>query len=118
MASDKHKAYAGEAFPLEFLNNKPVVNLAFLFYEQDDETEIDFSDQIDCTFKIWEDDEDGNLLLSISEGNGITSSGNLKVINTSAGQMNLGTGKYYYEFSYYVTGGYEIPLMFTEAKFI
>lgn len=118
MATEQHRMYAAEAYPLEFISGKPVVNLAFLFYEQDGETEMTFTDQIACTFKIWEDNDGGKLLLSMYEGSGITSSGNIKTINASASQMNIDPGKYYYEFSYYTTGGYEIVLMFTEAKFI
>lgn len=118
MANEKHRGFPGLMYPLEFISGKPLVNLTFLFYEQDGETEVNFEDQTGCTFKVWEDNDGGKLLLSLSESSGINSADNIKVLNASASQMNIERGKYYYEFSYYTTGGYEIVLMFSEVKFL
>lgn len=121
MATEQHKGYPAEKYPLEFMTGKAIVNLAFLFYDVDIngvETAKDFTGQTDCTFKIWEDCEDGRLLLSVSElTGGITTAGNIKTLNTSDSQMQIERGKYYYEFAYYI-GGYEITLMFTEVKMV
>jgi hypothetical protein len=120
MASEIHNGYAAEKYALVFKYAKPVINLAFLFYESDDETELDFSEVTNATFKVWEEEENGRLLLTVSNGDGLTLSGNTITMNTSAGQMTPGDGrgKYYYELSYYTSGGYEYLLMFGEAKFI
>jgi hypothetical protein len=118
MASEIHNGYAAEKYPLAFKYAKPVIDLVFLFYESDDTTELDFTDNTGSTFKIWEDDENGKLLLTVLKGNGLTISGNTITMNTSAGQMTIPRGRYYYEFSYYTAGGYEYLLMFGEAKIV
>lgn len=121
MASEQHKGFCAQEYPLQFMAGKPVINLAFLFFDVDtdgNEVDKDFSAQTGSSFKIWEDNEDGKLLLSLSEGSGIVTSGNVKTMNTSSNQMDLLRGKYYYEHSYYNSGGYENVLMFGEVKFI
>ena len=118
MASEIHNGYAAEKYSLAFKYGKPVIDLAFLFYESDDETEVDFTGNTGVTFKIWEDDENGKLLLTLSSGSGLTISGNVITMNTSSWQMTIPKGKYYYEFSYYTAGGYEYLLMFGEAKIV
>jgi hypothetical protein len=118
MASEIHNGFVAENYQLKFKYGKPVLNLAFLFYESDNETEFDFTGYTGANFKIWEDDEDGRLLLNVVSGNGLTVSGNIITLNTSASQMTIPKGKYYYEFSYLTPGGYEYLLMFGEAKFI
>lgn len=120
MAEEIHNGFVAEKYPLVFKYGKPVVNLAFLFYESDDETELDFTGQTGITFKIWEEEENGKLLLSLSHGSGLSLSGNIITMNTNAAQMSPtdGRGKYYYELAYQIAGGYEILLMFGEARFI
>jgi hypothetical protein len=112
MANEQHKTFIGEEYDLIFYTGKPLVE-----YEIECENAT-FSGQVGYTLKIWEDGEDGRQLLSLVQGNGLRLSGTSIFISASSGQMDIEPGRYYYELSYLVSGGYEILVKYGLAKFI
>jgi hypothetical protein len=112
MASESHNTFIAEEYSLVFYTGKPLVSFSL------DCSNATFSGQVGYTFKIWEDGENGRLLLSLVQGTGLVLSGTNVLISTSSGQMNIPVGKYYYELSYLISGGYEVLVKFGQAKFI
>jgi hypothetical protein len=115
MATEYLNTYIANEVNLNFFTDKPVRNTTFVF-TYDDDTDFDFPGGIgSVSLQVWEDDEDGKRLYNWTTQTEITVSGNVVFLNTA--DLNLEAGKYYYELGYVTTGGYEILLMFGEAKF-
>jgi hypothetical protein len=103
---------------LQFYNGKAVINLVFAFYYDDeDETEFDFTDDSGSYFFRVLDERSGRELKEYNSQ--VTRNSNRLIMNCSVSDMTFeDIGTYYYEMGYIRSGGYEELLRFGEIIII
>lgn len=113
---DIHNEFIAQRKDLVFYAGKSVLNKRHAFYDVNGD-DWSFALATGYTFKIWEEREDGLLLIDWDDTN-LTNSGNEIILNAPSGDTDIERGKYYYEMEYLVSGGYSVLIAYGEAKFI
>jgi hypothetical protein len=114
---DIHNEFIAYEKDLVFYAGKPVLNRVHTFYDVD-RNPWSFTDALSYTFKIWEEREGGLLMISWSDPNNLSNSGNDIILNAPAEDTDIERGKYYYEIEYTVAGGYPVLIAYGKAQFI
>jgi hypothetical protein len=104
---------------LYFYKNKDLINKRLAF-EDINRDPWNFSLAVGFTFKIWEEREDGRLVIDWDDDNLTLSTSNTNeiLLNAPASDTNIERGKYYYEIEYIIDGGYSILIGYGCAEFI
>lgn len=116
---DIHNEFIANQKDLVFYAGKAILNRRHAFFDINGDP-WDFSDAIGFTFRIWEEREEGDLMINWGDDN-ITlsgSNGNEFILNSNATETSIERGKYYYEIEYLVSGGYTVLIGYGEANFI
>lgn len=118
-AMDIHNYFLAQEKELIFYAGKAVLNKRHAFFDIDG-SPWNFSAAIGFTFKIWQEREDGLLMINWTSTNLTlsTSVTNEIILNAPASDTNIQRGKYYYEIEYLISGGYTILIGYGCAKFI
>lgn len=114
MSTERTISHWGEEIKLEVFNGQALIDLPIDFY-YDNETndDFDFPGLANTYFYVYSEREDGRIIKSFNQSNGVTRSGASLVFNISASDMTFeDRGKYYYELGYIRSGGYEQILRF------
>ena len=116
---DIHNEFIAQEKALVFYKGKAILDKRHAFYDINNDP-WNFSEAIGYTFKIWEEREEGRLMIDWDSDN-LTLSASITneiLLNAPASDTNIERGKYYYEIEYLVTGGYSILLAYGQANFI
>jgi hypothetical protein len=116
---DIHNEFIAQDKHLYFYKGKSVLNKRHAFFDVNGDP-WSFALAIGYTFKIWEEREDGRLIIDWDDTNLTlsTSHSNEILLNAPASDTNIERGKYYYEIEYLIDGGYSILIGYGCAEFI
>ena len=103
--SDLVKTFFAENEGLYVYNGKAVIDLVFaFFYDDEDETDFDFTDDSGIYFFRIYDERLGREIKDLVP----TRSANHLILNASVSDMTYSdNGKYFYELGYVRSGGYD-----------
>lgn len=113
---DINNVFIAQKKKLVFYAGKPIINKRFAFYDIDGNP-WNFSFAESFRFRVWEEREDGQLMIDWDDSN-ITAENNELILNSQADVTDIERGKYYYEIEYTIAGGYGILIGYDEAMFI
>ena len=113
---DIHNEFIAQEKNLVFYAGRAVLNKRHVYYDINGDP-WSFASAIGFYFKIWEEREDGLLLIDWDDTN-LSNSDNEVILNAPATDTDIERGKYYYEQGYIQSGGYDVPTNYGEAKFI
>lgn len=116
---DIHNEFIAQEKDLVFYKGKAILNKRHAFYDINGDP-WNFDLAIGYSFRIWEEREEGRLMIDWDDTN-LTLSGsatNEILLNAPASDTNIERGKYYYEIEYLTEGGYSILIGYGCAKFI
>lgn len=101
------QGFIAENEDLKFYNGKAIINLVFAYYYDDeDETAFDFTDDSGSYFFRVLDERSGRELKEYTTQ--LTRNSNRIIMNCSVSDMTFDDlGRYYYEKGYIRSGGYE-----------
>jgi hypothetical protein len=114
---DIHNTFIADQKTLVFYAGKPIINRQMDFYDINGD-DWDFTEAVTHFLKVWEEREDGLLLIDWSSPDNLSHSGKTVYLNAPGSDTDLGIGKYYYEIGYLIAGGYEVLTGYGLAKFI
>jgi hypothetical protein len=78
-----------------------------------------FSSATGYTFNIWEEREDGYLMIDWTSPTNLTlSNTNEIILNAPASDTSIERGIYYYEIEYLIAGGYSVLIGYGKATFL
>jgi hypothetical protein len=117
---DIHNEFIAQEKELFFYSGKAVLNKRHGFFGRF-RTPWNFSAATGFTFKIWEEREDGYLMIDWTSPTNLTLSAtntNEIILNAPASDTAIERGNYYYEIEYIISGGYSILIGYGRAVFI
>jgi hypothetical protein len=116
---DINNEFIAQEKHLYFYKGKSVLNKRHAFFDINNDP-WNFSLAVGYTFKIWEEREDGRLMIDWDDDNLTLSTSNTNeiLLNAPASDTNIERGKYYYEIEYLIDGGYSILIGYGCAEFI
>jgi|SRR5690606_5326541 hypothetical protein len=113
---DINNEFIAQKKDLVFYAGKAIINKRHAFYDINGNP-WNFSFATGFSIRIWEEREDGLLMIYWDDTN-ITAIGHELILNSQADVTNIERGKYYYEIEYTISGGYGILIGYGEARFI
>jgi len=113
---DIHNEFLAQKKELVFYAGKAILNREHTWYDLNDEL-WSFSDATGFTFKIWQEQDGGLLMIDWGAAN-LTPTGNGFMLNSNSSDTSITRGKYYYEIEYQVAGGYSVLIGYGLARFI
>lgn len=116
-AMDNSNEFIANEKDLVFYAGKPIINRQHVFTDQCG-NDYSLTTALSFTFKIWQERDGGLQVISWSSPQNLSASGNILILNAPAEDTTIYRGKYYYEISYLIAGGYEILIAYGEANFI
>lgn len=116
---DIHNEFIAQEKDLVFYAGKAILNKRHAFYDINEDP-WNLSAAIGFTFKIWQEREEGLLMIDWDDTNLTlsTSDTNEILLNAPSTDTSIERGKYYYEIEYLVAGGYSVLLAYGQAEFI
>lgn len=116
---DINNEFIAQEKHLYFYKGKSVLNKRHAFFDVNNDA-WNFSLATGFTFKIWEEREDGRLVIDWDDDNLTLSTSNTNeiLLNAPASDTNIERGKYYYEIEYLIDGGYSVLIGYGCAEFI
>jgi hypothetical protein len=114
---DIHNEFIAQEKNLVFYAGKPIINRVHEFNDINGNP-WDFSEAISYFFVISEERDGGVDLIEWTSPDNLSNSTNQIILNSTASDTDIGTGKYYYEMGYLIAGGYEVLTAYGQAKFI
>jgi hypothetical protein len=115
---DIHNEFIAQEKALTFYSGKAILNKRHAFYDICGEP-WDFSAAVGFSFQIWEEREGGIKVIDWASDDNITyTSPNEIILNSNADETSIERGKYYYEISYILAGGYSVLIAYGDATFL
>lgn len=117
---DIHNEFIAQKKRLVFYAGKAVLNKRHAFFDINEDP-WNFSAATGFTFKIWEEREGGQLMITWTSPTNLTLSTtntNEIILNAPAIDTTIERGKYYYEIEYLLSGGYSVLIAYGEADFL
>lgn len=102
---------------LQFYAGKPVINREHVFLDSCGGP-YSFDQALSFGFKVWEEREGGLQVINWTSPENLSANGNIIYLNAPAEDTDIEIGKYYYEMTYLIAGGYEILIAYGDARFI
>lgn len=121
MAVDRTYGFIGENDAVTFYNGQAVIDLAWIFfYDDEEETDFDFQGYSSAFLRIYADRVNGVHGKRIKNfTTQLTRNQNVLVQNCSVTDMTFSVGgKYKFEIGYVRSGGYDIILRYGQVEII
>lgn len=113
---DINNVFIAQKKDLVFYAGKPIINKRMAFYDING-SPWNFSFAEGFRFRVWEEREDGLLMIEWDDSN-LTNVNHELILNSQSGVTSIELGRYYYEIEYIISGGYPILIAYGQCKFI